>query len=367
MMTKPSLLFSASLGFVAALGACGGGEGTGDDDGGVDAAPDLRCLVDQITTNGVSTVAGCDVWAAVDGPRDVARFHNPVNVAVRGDGLVYVADFDNNRVRTVTPDGTVTTLVMQENFIKPFGLAIAGDGTLYVQTDDNPDKQHSPTTGTIWRVNGDGEATPIAANIGRPRGLAVLPDGDLVLSDYVHHTVRRMDPSSGAMTLIAGALDQAGSTNGTGAAARFNGPYGVALLPDGAIAVAEYEGNRIRRVALTGEVTTLAGTGARGETNGAAATATFDKPQDLAISADGTIYVADSENFVIRRLSGDTVSTVVGAGIAGYLDSEDLMASELFGLEGIDISPEDGMLYIADGSRGEDTNPHHRIRSANVD
>ena len=95
-----------------------------------------------------------------------------------------------------------------------------------------------------------------------------------------------------------------------------------------------------------------------------AATAEFSQPQDLAVDAAGRLYVADAGNYVVRRIDGGIVDTVVGDGSPGYLDSDNLRAAELFGLEGLDISPVDGMLVVADGSRGEDANPHHRVRTA---
>jgi len=343
-------------------------------DAPVDAMPDatppdadLTCTQPAFTT-GVSTVAGCHVFGAIDGDRDTARFHNPVNVAIAADGQIYVADFDNDRIRRVTPTGDVTTLTMQSTFHRPFGLAFAPDGTLYAQTDDDAAGVHSQMSGTIWQVDTvTGLATPLIQDIGRPRGLAVMPlTGNLVLSDYVHHVVQLFDPVSLVVTPLAGAFDQPGFADANGPDARFDGPYGVAILPDNSIAVAELGGRRVRRITLIGNVTTLAGTGAAGFDNGPAAAATFESPQDLAIDADGTLYVADTGNFVVRRISGGTVDTAVGAGVAGYLDDNDLLVSQIFGLEGLEISAFDGLLYIADGSRGEDVNPHHRIRSAHV-
>lgn len=333
-----------------------------------DAGPDadLSCTIPAMTL-GVSTVAGCHVPAAVDGTRDVARFHNPVNVAVGPDGTIYVADFDNDRIRRVTPAGDVTTLVHDPAFHRPFGLAFGPSGTLYAQTDDNSLGQHSASTGTIWRIDlATGAPTLLVENVGRPRGLAVLASGQLVLSDYVHHVIRLLDPTTLVVAPLAGALDQPGFADGNGPDARFDGPYGVAVLADGSIAVAELGGRRIRRVTLVGNVTTLAGTGAAGADDGPAAAATFGSPQDLAVAADDTLYIADPANFTIRRLAAGVVDTVVGAGVPGYLDADDLRAAQIFGLEGIDLSSVDGLLYIADGSRGEDLNPHHRVRSARV-
>jgi DNA-binding beta-propeller fold protein YncE len=332
----------------------------------IDAPP--GCVVPAFTT-GVSTLAGCEIAAAIDGARPDARFANPVNVALGPDGKVYVADFDSGRIRTVTADGTVATLVQQANFQRPFGLAFAADGTLYVSTDDNDSLVHSTMTGTIWRVDTTtGAATVVIRDIGRPRGIAVLPepDGRIVLSDYLHHTVRLLDPDTPAITDLAGLFDTPGFADLNGADARLDGPYGVALLSDGRIAVADLFNHRIRAIELDGDVTTLAGTGAIGSTNGAAASATFAYPQDLAVDAADNLYISDMENYVVRKLASGQVSTAVGSGTAGWLDSDDLLAAQLHGLEGIDVAAGGATLWIADGSRGEPL-PYHRVRVVDLD
>jgi sugar lactone lactonase YvrE len=331
-------------------------------DGSPDAGPPL-CPLPPFTL-GVSTVAGCDLFGDTGGARGFARFHNPANVAVAADGTIYVADFDNDLIRRVTPAGDTTTLVDQINFQRPFGLAFGNAGELYVQTDDNASGMHTTMTGTIWQVDlVTGVATPIIENIGRPRGIVVLGDGRIATSDYLHHVLQIVDPVPPAtVTPLAGGFDMPGYVDAVGAAARFNRPYGMVVLLDGTLAVAELENHRIRRVALDGTVSLLAGTGTPGALDGDIAVATFNAPQDLAIDATGRLYVADTNNYKIRRIAGSTVDTVAGAGTVGYLDSDDPLMAQIFGLEGIALSPFDGKLYIADGTRGEDTNLHNRIR-----
>lgn len=329
-----------------------------------DAAP---CDIPPFT-NGLSTLAGCSTPAVVDDTRAYARFSNPVNVAAAADGRIYVADFDNNRVRRSTITGTVSTLVAQPGFQRPFGMAFSSTGTFYVQTDDNATGQHSADTGTIWRVDvTTGTPTPLIQNIGRPRGMVVLSDGRLVLADINHHIVSIYDPAgSGAPVLVAGGRDLPAFMDDptTGANVRFNRPYGLADLHDGRVAVADYQNDRIRAVNVTtGATSTLAGTGVAGSGNGAALSATFSGPQDLAIDGAGTIYITDTNNHVIRRLKNGMVDTLIGDGTAGYLDNDVLTVGQLYASEGIDFSAFDGKLYIADGNHG-DGSPHHRVRVA---
>ncbi len=275
---------------------------------------------------------------------------------------IYVADFDNGLVRVVGLDGTTTTLVRQADFSRPFGLARAASGALYVQTDNAPGGAHSTTTGTIWRIDaGSHAAVALATNLGRPRGLAMLPDGRIAMADYLHHVVEVLDPATGVTTILAGTFDASGYLDATGAAARFARPYGVAVR-DGALIVADYENHRIRSVDLaTRAVTTLAGTGTAGTADGAAADAQFDLPQGVAVDAAGTIYVTDTGSFRIRRIRGTTVDTIAGDGIGGFRDADDPRAAAFWGLEGLAVRPDGAALYVADGSRGEDL-PYHRVR-----
>ena len=92
------------------------------------------------------------------------------------------------------------------------------------------------------------------------------------------------------------------------------------------------------------------------------ATAKFSHPQGIAIAANGDIYITDIDNYRVRRISGDTVETIAGNGEGGYVDSDDRLAAELYGLEGLSVSPDGAMVYVADGDRGDDL-PFHRVRS----
>ncbi len=298
----------------------------------------------------------------VDGNHLNARFHNPANVEVAPNGTVFVSDFDNGAVRKIGTDGQVSTLVKQANFSRPFGITLGPDGFLYVQTD--ADVEGNTARGTIWRVDPlVGGATVVATNPGRPRGLLALPDGRLVLSDVNRHTLSFMNPTTGAVTFLAGSDGVAGFANGNGAVARFDRPYGLALNGDGSLLVADQGNNRIRRVTLDGMVTTFAGTGVSGKHNGPVSEATFKGPQDVAIVGEN-IYVADTLNHIVRRITGGQVSTQAGNGIAGFVDADGVNA-EFFGLEGLALNANGSVLWIADGNLGENQ-PYNRVRRIRV-
>ena len=347
------------LGLLATITACStpGGANPPTEDAATpsgDAAP---------FTLGVSTLAGVAEHGDLDGDRSVARFSNPVNALLGADGLLYVADFDNGRIRTIDHLGNVATLISQTGFKRPFGMAWSASGTLYVQTDNDATGAQSATAGTIWSVDVSAHtATVLVGGLGRPRGLAVLADGRIAMADDLHDVIEILDPRTKVVTVLAGVVDAPGYIDATGAAARFSRPYSLAVRADGKLVVSDYSNHRIRLVDVaTGAVTTLAGTGAAGYLDGSRASALFNLPRAVAIDASGDIYVTEAGNFRVRRIRGDVVETVAGNGIAGYIDADDRLAAERYGLEGMAVSSDGTTLYIADGNRGEDV-PYNRLR-----
>ena len=348
-MLKTTLAF-----LLAGLAACATDPADpmmGDDTGGDDLGP---------FTNGVSTLSGHSEAGYVDGPRGKARFANPVNCAYR-DGKVYVADFDNNKIRVVDAEtGSTTTLISQQGFQRPFGMTFGDGGMLYVTTDRNPQNGSGKMAGTVWRVDVNARtATPIAPDIGRPRGI-VMVNGKLAISDYQNHVVSLVDPASGAVTPLAGTWQAAGMADAAAQAAMFDQPYGM-VAKDGKLVLADYGNNRLREVGLDGAVRTLAGVGAAGFADGAMTAAKFSHPQGVTSTSTGTIFVTDLENFRIRKVTGD-VTTVAGSGEPGWTDSDDLAAAQFYGLEGMCAKPDGSMLFVADGGRGENV-PYNFIRS----
>ena len=331
-----------------------GGDDDGDDDGPV------------AFTNGTSTLAGMAEVGYVDGARRIAKFSNPVNVAFR-DGVVYVADFDNSKLRAIDANTHVTrTVVAQPGFARPFGLAFAADGTLYVSTDNDQNGNHDLMSGSIWRVDvHSGKAVLIANAIGRPRGMAVLSDGRIAVADYMHHVIELVDPGTGRATTIAGSFDLKGMVDGAGAVARFSAPYNLVVRSDGKLLVTDFDNNRLRLVGLDGTTITAAGAATAGYVDGTMATARFSHPQGMSMAGNGDIYLTDLGNFRVRRISGDKVDTVAGNGTGGWVDSDDPLASELYGLEGLSVVSDGSMIYVADGNRGEAV-PFNRIRQVKL-
>ncbi len=311
---------------------------------------------------GAITLAGSAEPGREDGTGAAARFNNPTNVVVGPDGNLYVADFDNGLIRLVRPSGATITFTRQPGFSHPFGMAFAPNGALYVETDSDDAGRRDEGSGMLWRIDRlTGVAAPLLRGLGRPRGLAVLSDGRIVMVDNVHHVVRVLDPATLRVSDLAGARDQRGFVDGAGAAARFDHPYDVVLTRDDVLVVADQENHRLRAVTLQGIVSTYAGTGARGSLDGSRDQATFNRPQGLALDARGDVYVTDLDGYVVRRVSAQgIVSTVAGGGGVGFADGAPRLA-RFYGLEGLDVSPVGRTLFVADGNRGSAAR-NHRVR-----
>jgi sugar lactone lactonase YvrE len=337
-------------------------------DGGAGGSPaTLPDSVTYLSNVTVATLTGGATDGAMNGAAGVATFSNPVNVAIGPSGALVVSDFGNDRLRGVAADGTASTLTQQVGFSRPFGLAFAGT-TLYAQTDSNASGVHTATSSSIWRIDtGTGLASVVGLNMGRPRGMAALSDGRLVLGDIPNQRVRVFDPSTGNATDLAGVMGCAGSVTGTGANARFIEPWGVAVLAGDRIIVADWGAHLLREVSLAGVVTAFAGDGGSGTIDGPRASARFVSPQGLAADASGAIYVSDVGAHRIRRIAADgTVTTVAGNGAAGYAEGAGNVA-QFYGQEGIAVSADGRTLYVADGTIGEEPpGPYNRIRKITI-
>lgn len=329
-------------------------------DAGVDASGDLPPCTLPALAQTVATLAGCSEPGTTDGPRNTGRFNNPTNAVIAPSGITYITDFDSSRLRAIDMAGTTSTVYQADDFKAPFGIALAPGGKLYVETDDNDLGEHSIETGTLWLVDPAAKtAEMLARNLGRPRGLAVLPDGRIAMADHLHHVVSIFDPVTKLETPLAGALDVPGYANGPGADARFAQPYDIVLMPDGSLVVADYDNHRLRRVLLDGTVSDFAGSGDIGALNGPVAVATFDAPQALAVLPTGVLFVSDVNRKLIRRIANDTVTTIAGDGTSGWLDAMEPRNARFYGLEGIDVDAT--RLVIADGNIG-DGKPYHHVR-----
>jgi sugar lactone lactonase YvrE len=297
----------------------------------------------KITPSGVvTTLAGtAGSSGSADGTGAAARFNQPRGVAVDGSGNVFVADSYNNAIRKITPNGVVTTLAgtagsygsadgtgATARFNNPSGVAVDGAGNVFVTDYNNTTIRKITPTGVVTTLagsaglSGSADGTGAAARFSDPEGVAVDGSGNVLVADWENNTIRKITPT-GVVTTLAGTAGSYGSADGTGAAARFLGPSGAAVDTAGNVFVADSDNNTIRKITPTGVVTTPAGTaGSYGSADGTGAAARFDWPSGVAVDGAGNLFVADASNDTIRKITSSGVVTTL-AGSAGYSGSAD--------------------------------------------
>jgi hypothetical protein len=278
-----------------------------------------------------------------DGTGSASQFSAPADIAVDSSSNSYVADTDNDTIRMITPAGVVTTLAGQVGvsghadgtgtaalFNHPSGITVDGSGNAYIaDTNNNTIRKLVIASGAVTTVAGqagiagsaDGAGT--AASFNGPSGIAVDSTGNLYVSDTLNFTIRKV-ASTGAVSTVAGAVGASGFTDATGTAARFHGPQGLTLDSSGNVFVADTNNNAIRKfVPSTGVVSTVAGqSGVAGSADGANSQAQFHYPSSVAADLSGNLYVVDTDNHLLREIAPyGGVSTLGGlAGTSGSTD-----------------------------------------------
>ena len=312
--------------------------------GNVYVADHGNSAIRKITSGGtVTTLAGSGgLSGSADGQGSGARFDHPAAVAVDPAGNVYVIDTSNQTVRVIaSASGSVTTLAglpgqagradgagAAARFFYPFGIAVTGSGTVYVADTGNHAIRVVTPVGAVTTLAGAAGGSGIADGVGGealfnyPDGITLDASGTLYVADHDNQTIRKIT-SAGAVTTFAGAARISGSADGSGGAARFNGPTGVAVDSTGNVYVADAGNSTIRKITAGGSVTTFAGfAGVAGSSDGPGGSARFNAPEGIAVDSVGNVYVADTNNSTIRKITaGGTVTTL--AGVAGQTGSAD--------------------------------------------
>ena len=285
----------------------------------------------------ITSLAGTGVpgFSGDGGLATHAQLQFPHMAALGPDGILYIPDSFNHRIRKVDLSGIITTIA---------GTGIAG-------------------------YSGDG-GLATAAKLNNPVTVVVAPDGSLYFTEFFNHLVRRIS-SSGIISTVAGTGTAGFSGDGgLATAAQLNAPYGVALGPDGNLYIAEEGNYRVRRVGTDGIITTVAGTGTPGSSGdgGPATAAQLNTPNGIVVAPDGSFYLADGVSFLtgdsnhrIRRISPEgIITTVAGTGTPGFSGDGGLAtAGQLQTPFGVGVA-RDGTLFIGDSG-------NHRFRRVGTD
>jgi sugar lactone lactonase YvrE len=279
----------------------------------------------------VSTIAGTAGTAgSTDGPGASALFRQPGGITIDSTGNLYVADTANFEVRKITSAGVVSTLAGSSAnasykdgtgaaafFNTPIGISIDSSGNLYVADSANDVIRKITSTGVVTTFVGTADATGIldgtglAAMFNAPAGVAVDSAGNAYVADTTNDTLRK-STSVGAVTTFAGLAQTMGSSNGLGNSALFNLPTGLAVDTSGNIYMTDTANSTIRKITPGGVVTTLAGlAGMAGLQDGTGSGAFFNMPKGLTVDISGNVWVADTGNAAIRKITPAGVVTTL--------------------------------------------------------
>ena len=333
---------------------------------------------DYVESLVVSTFAG-STSGTTDGTGAAAKFTDPWGIARDANGNLYVAEDKGHRIRKITPAGVVTTFAgsvqgyedgpgSSAKFNSPTALTVDAQGNIYVaESGGNRIRKITPA-GVVSTVAGTGVAgfadgAAATAMFKTPSGIAVDADGNLYVSDRDNTRIRKIS-TAGVVTTLAGS-GAVGQADGLGAAAQFNAPSGLAIDGDGNLYLTDTDNHMIRKITPAGEVTTIAGSGQMGQggaggfADGTGRSAQFNYPWNIAIGPDGMLYVSDYFNHRIRMITPEgVVTTIAGSGAIGDKNGPALQAS--FNEPGGIVVGLDGSLYIVD-------NRNLRIRKITIE
>lgn len=324
------LTFNATAGTVYAIAVDGSGGATGS------IVLDVGYAYQFSTVAGLAGTAG-----STNATGAAARFAGPNDVVVDSAGNLYVGENSNHTIRKITPSGVVTTLAgsagvsgtadgtgADARFKQPLGLALDGSGHILVADYENHAIRRVTPAGVVTTLaglagtSGTDNATGTAARFNFPVGLVVDAAGNIFVADSANHVIRKI-AVDGAVTTFAGTMGSPGSNDGTGTAAKFNHPYRLALDATGHLYVADTFNHSIRKITPAGVVTTLAGSpGVAGVVDGAGSAARFNKPYGLAVDATGNVFTADYVGHTLRKITSTGVVSTLG-GLADSLGAAD--------------------------------------------
>ena len=322
-----------------------------------------------IPSGQVSTFAGSGTAGSTNAIGASARFRNPTGITIENTGTIFVADTDNSCIRKITSSKVVTTFAgscgftgfddgvgTAAGFASPFGVSLDVSGTIYVADTGGLKIRKITSAGVVTSLAGissfpgstDGAGT--SARFSGPASVAVDSNGNAYVADAGNHKIRKITPD-GFVSTFAG-TGTSGSTDGEGIVASFFSPYGITIDSNGNIYVGDSRNNKIRKITPAAVVTTFAGSGTAGSTDGLGTIASFNYPVGVAFDTNGNLFVADRLNNKIRKISVEgKVTNLAGSGTVGSTDGIGIDAS-FSSPAGIAVGS-DGYIYVADSGNNK--------------
>jgi trimeric autotransporter adhesin len=336
------------------------------------ADKDNHCVRKVTPSGAISTVTGGGVQGLGDGgPADSAKLYSPASVAVDTAGNLFIADIFNNRVHKVMPDGLIRTVagngsggfsgdggpIISAQLDSPTGVAMDTSGNLFIADFENQRVRKITKSGVISTVAGNGTGgfsgdggPATAAQLWYPRSVAVDTAGNLFIADMGNNRIRRVTPG-GVISTVAGSSNLYFINDGGPAtSATLALPAGVAMDTAGNLLIADSGNMRIRKVTPDGVINTVAGNGIYGFSGdgGSAASAKLCYPNGIAVDTAGNLFIADYGNSRIRKVTpGGVINTVAGGGTQGLGDGSPAIWAQLNSPTSVAIDIENN-LFIAD-------------------